>query len=223
MPALTISYSDWSKLTGRVAPFASDGVTLSLLQSVRVFERGGRLMAEATDRYALAFAVAPESVEAPAGFSILLRTPTLVQLGKALGVTPRTHSMVTLTLDPSEDRSSVRITAGGGLPLGDMTMTVPQPEGKYPDLRRLVDKSRSQDVAPSTGYAGWLLARVAKAAGTSPVRFVEHGSNPAYFADDFETIAGLIVPNRGAAPNVTLLDLYAPVAPAEEKAQGSAA
>lgn len=224
MSPLTITYRDWDDLVSRVLPFASADQTLSVLRSVRVFERGGRLMAEATDRYAMAFAVAPQEVQAPEGFSVLLRTDTLVQLAKALGLTARTRSLVSVTLEPSEDGTTVKVSVDGGLLLlGDMTMTLRQTEGEYPPIARLISDARKRDIEPAPGFSAWILARLGRAVRDQDVICIEeHGLKPAYFADSEETIAGLVTPVRGPGASRVLLDLYAPPAKSGEDSEATA-
>lgn len=203
-PTVTMPLTDWDALIARVRPFASPDRTFPLLRHVRLYESGGRLYAEATDRYRLAIAVGPEPKDdrtVTAGFDILIGVESLDDLARVTKVPRGFRGMQTITLTDADDHYTVTVSALPGL--GDIVVNIPTLEvgGTWPDFTKLT--VAALDAKPATGPVAFdpkFLATYASIRrGAEAVIIEPHADNkPATvrMGDDF---LSLLVPYRAGS------------------------
>lgn len=195
---LTMPLADWDDLVGRVALFAHRNPRdpLPILSSVHLYEAGGRLYAEATDRYRLGSTVAPDTVVAPEGFTALISVESINDLARITKAPARHRGSLRITLtSESENRLGVSIEALPGL--GDIVMSLQLVDGKYPDLRSILHKALTEPPADApAAFNPVFLADYRKVAGSNEaVVITPHGNQPALIRVGYDFI-GALVPVR---------------------------
>lgn len=145
-----------------VMPFANRDETLPALCSVQLTAADGTLTASATDRYAIGRATSPATGDLP---------PVLLDLLVARTVR---HLLRRIARYESGEQNPVTITVADGTPrmvtvavdLLNISITSPEPDGKFPDLDETLDGTATAEDAQLTGPAGLphsALAQLAEA------------------------------------------------------------
>jgi hypothetical protein len=203
--SLELPLVDFETITSRAAAFAAPDGSLPLLASVRLFELGGRLAAIASDRYRIGLALAPEGIEAPKGFAVLISASSLRDLARVTKGPARGRDSLGIHLTHhrpvgAQHTLDVRVAALPGL--GDVALTLPvhdEAGAPYPDLFRLLREAltRSADAEPN-GYNPQFLASFAKGVGRNvPLTITNTGKNLPTIVESLEhDFIGLLVPVR---------------------------
>lgn len=202
MAALTLGA--WHRLVGRVAPFASKDDTVPTLCSVHLFERGGHLYAEATDRYRLAMTVAADDdTRVDEGFEALVPLAAVQHLDKATRTPARNRHEVRLGLRILNGGSALEVSASGpvggnGFGAQHLTLVYPLRTEEYPNLSSLValDAPVDPEHAGAVSFTPAFLADYKKVAERNqPVVLVPRGTKPTLvrIGEDF---VGAVMPVR---------------------------
>lgn len=204
-----LTLTDWHRLVGRVAPFASTDKTFHVLRSVRIYELDGRLYAEATDRYRLAMTVADsEDVTVDEGFDALIPLDAVQHLDKTTRTPAKRRDDVHLELRAHGTELEVHATGPvGGHGFGAHAVSLTYPlvtEGQFPALSHLIrlDAPIREEHASAYRFGAGFLADYKKIAHRhEPVTIVPRGQEAALIrvGDDF---VGLLTPVTisGVAP-----------------------
>lgn len=214
-PTLTMPLVEWDSLVGRVALFAAPPRDPgAILSAVHLYSVDGRLYAEATDRYRIGSAVAPESVVAPKGFAALLSVESIADLARITKVPARLRGSLNISLTPEKgNRLVVSIEALPGL--GDVALSLQLVDGDYPPIGKILHEALSNADAPeASAFNPDFLADYRKVSRRGePVLITPHGNKPAAIriGDDF---VGALVPLRHPErPTQTDDSLWAHLAP----------
>lgn len=141
---LTVPWHQWRLVTDRAARFAGPE-DFPVLACVHLVEIGGRLFAEATDRYTLGVAVAGPQVVPPEGLDVTVPVQVLRAIRKA--VRPKACPGRTVVLRHLESAAEITVDLDWRAGLTVRFATLPL----FPDLRRLLRRA--------TGPAGSLPVR----------------------------------------------------------------
>lgn len=142
-PTILISLGEFARIVNVAKPFTSNKDFL-ILGGIRFFTRGGKLWAEATDRYAIVRV--SSDVNAPDGLSVNLAATDCAQI--LARFKPRRGESVRLRITLIDGLAVVKL-AEGALAIGeDASLTLRPLDGNYPDMDRLFNELAEGDHSP---------------------------------------------------------------------------
>ena len=181
MTTLTIPASTLARIATVCLPHAGKDELLPVFCCVRLFERGGHLYGEATDRYTIG-ACRTETV-APEGLDVMIHRDDLSAALAAFKAQRR--STVALRLEVSEEKLTFSLVEGLLANGVDLTFAVKRREGAFPAVSWLYTESASAAPVASAPYLdAKFLRRLPD--GPAQIRVTEEGAKPvAFYGEDW--------------------------------------
>lgn len=198
---LTMPLPEWDALVGRVAPFADHTGDTPILRVVHLYEAGARLYAEATDRYRIAAAVAPESLTVLSGSTALVSVESIADLARITRAPIRLRESLTISLAPKRgNQLEVSVEALPGL--GDVVMTLQLVDGEFPPVGKILHRALTDtSAAEESAFNPDFLAAYRKVARRGePVRITPHGERAAAIRIGTDFV-GALIPMRRTSEN----------------------